>query len=67
MVIVDAFFVIVWLSAFATQAAYNTADLCGTACGISKAVVAFAFFVLYATTLLFPVPTACWTPTRLTS
>ncbi|KAL2266484.1 hypothetical protein VTJ83DRAFT_5836 [Remersonia thermophila] len=45
MVTVDAIFIIIWLSAFATQAAYNTANLCGTACGASKAVVAMAVFV----------------------
>lgn len=49
MLTVDAVFTIIWLSAFATQAAYNSADLCGTACGISKAIVALGVFVLYAT------------------
>lgn len=42
---VDAFFAIVWLSAFASQAAYNTANLCGTACSQSKAIVGLGFFV----------------------
>jgi hypothetical protein len=46
MLVVDALFTILWLSAFATQAAYNTANLCGGACGLSKAVVGLAFFVL---------------------
>ncbi|KAL2136914.1 hypothetical protein VTI74DRAFT_75 [Chaetomium olivicolor] len=45
MVAVDALFTVIWLSAFATQAAYNTANLCGTACGISKAIVGLGFFV----------------------
>lgn len=45
MLTVDALFTVIWLSAFATQAAYNSADLCGTGCGISKAVVAMAVFV----------------------
>ncbi|GAB1314266.1 Chaperone-binding protein [Madurella fahalii] len=45
MLVVDALFTIIWLSAFATQAAYNTANLCGTACGISKAIVGLGFFV----------------------
>ncbi|KAK4041661.1 hypothetical protein C8A01DRAFT_14640 [Parachaetomium inaequale] len=45
MLVVDALFVVIWLSAFSTQAAYNTANLCGTACGISKAVVAMGVFV----------------------
>lgn len=54
MLVVDALFTIIWLSAFATQAAYNTANLCGTACGISKAIVGLGFFVLYVLrTLLY--------------
>ncbi len=47
MVAVDAVYTVIWLSAFATQAAYNSADLCGTACGISKGIVALGVFVLY--------------------
>lgn len=39
MLAIDAIFTIIWLSAFASQAAYNTANLCGTACGQSKAIV----------------------------
>lgn len=46
MACVDGLFAIIWLSAFATQAAYNTAGLCGTACGLSKACVAMGVFVL---------------------
>lgn len=49
MLAVDAVFTVIWLSAFATQAAYNSSDLCGSACGISKAIVALGVFVLYAT------------------
>ncbi|KAK3299408.1 uncharacterized protein B0H64DRAFT_388395 [Chaetomium fimeti] len=45
MLVVDAVFAVIWLSAFSTQAAYNTANLCGTACHLSKAVVAMAVFV----------------------
>ncbi|KAK3904402.1 hypothetical protein C8A05DRAFT_42508 [Staphylotrichum tortipilum] len=45
MLVVDVLFTIIWLSAFAVQAAYNTSGLCGTACGISKGVVALAVFV----------------------
>ncbi|SPQ21750.1 a6cd479d-e2f5-4f4e-8e83-652d36405402 [Thermothielavioides terrestris] len=45
MLAVDALYTVIWLSAFATQAAYNTANLCGSACGVSKAVVGLAFFV----------------------
>jgi hypothetical protein len=44
MAVVDAVFAIFWLSAFASQAAYNTANSCGTACNVSKAVVGIAFF-----------------------
>ena len=47
MLVVDALFAIIWLSAFATQASYNTANLCGSACSMSKAIVALGFFVLY--------------------
>jgi hypothetical protein len=49
MLTVDAVFTVIWLSAFATQAAYNTSGLCGSACGISKAIVGLGVFVLYAT------------------
>ncbi|KAH8882784.1 hypothetical protein GQ53DRAFT_700276 [Thozetella sp. PMI_491] len=45
MVVIDALFTVLWLSAFATQAAYNTANSCGTACALSKTIVAFGFFV----------------------
>lgn len=41
---VDAFMTMLWLSAFATQAAYNTANSCGTACGVSKAIVGVGVF-----------------------
>ncbi|ODA79860.1 hypothetical protein RJ55_05457 [Drechmeria coniospora] len=49
MMTVDCVFTILWLSAFATQAAFNTANLCGSACNLSKAIVALGVFV----TLLF--------------
>ncbi|EHA51531.1 hypothetical protein MCOR27_004223 [Pyricularia oryzae] len=45
MIGVDSIYTIIWLSAFSTQAAYNTANLCGTACGQSKAIVGLGFFV----------------------
>lgn len=45
MAVVDGVYIVIWLSAFATQAAYNTANSCGSACNLSKAVVAMAFFV----------------------
>ncbi|KAK3326553.1 hypothetical protein B0H66DRAFT_164239 [Apodospora peruviana] len=51
MVAVDAIFAIIWLSAFSTQAAYNTAGLCKSVCGASKAIVAMGFFVLYVVTV----------------
>ncbi|KAK3327165.1 hypothetical protein B0T19DRAFT_154954 [Cercophora scortea] len=45
MATVDGVFTIIWLSAFATQASYNTASLCGSVCGVSKAIVGLGFFV----------------------
>ncbi|KAK3684801.1 hypothetical protein B0T22DRAFT_198817 [Podospora appendiculata] len=45
MATVDGVFTIIWLSAFATQASYNTANLCGSVCGVSKAIVGLGFFV----------------------
>ncbi|KAB5545704.1 hypothetical protein GE09DRAFT_216947 [Coniochaeta sp. 2T2.1] len=45
MAVVDGVFAVFWLSAFAAQAAYNSADKCGGACGQSKAIVAMGFFV----------------------
>jgi len=45
MVVVDCVFTIFWLSAFASQAAFNTANLCGQACGASKAIVGLGLFV----------------------
>ncbi|KAI0123047.1 hypothetical protein BJ170DRAFT_123234 [Xylariales sp. AK1849] len=44
MVVVDCIFAILWLSAFASQAAYNTANSCGSACNVSKAIVGISFF-----------------------
>lgn len=44
LVTVDALMTIIWLSAFATQAAYNTADDCGSACAVSKAIVGLGVF-----------------------
>ncbi|GJC82064.1 hypothetical protein ColLi_04902 [Colletotrichum liriopes] len=45
MAIVDGVFTIIWLSAFASQAAYNTANQCGDACNLSKAIVGLGVFV----------------------
>ena len=41
----DAVMTLLWLTAFATQASFNSADLCGGACGVSKAIVALGVFV----------------------
>lgn len=53
MVVVDALFCILWLSAFAAQAAYNSSGKCGNGCNMSKAIVAFGVF----NTVLFGVTT----------
>ncbi|GAO16861.1 hypothetical protein UVI_02011820 [Ustilaginoidea virens] len=45
MLAVDVVFTVIWLSAFAAQAAYNTSGLCGQVCGVSKGVVALGIFV----------------------
>lgn len=45
MLALDVLFTVIWLSAWATQASYNTSNLCGEACGVSKAIVAFGVFV----------------------
>ncbi|TRX96265.1 hypothetical protein FHL15_002989 [Xylaria flabelliformis] len=47
MLVIDSIFAIFWLSAFASQAAYNTANSCGKACAVSKAIVGIAFFELF--------------------
>ncbi|KAI2623199.1 hypothetical protein GGR54DRAFT_596992 [Hypoxylon sp. NC1633] len=46
MVVTDTVFTIFWLSGFASQAAYNTANSCGQGCAVSKAIVGMAFFEL---------------------
>ncbi|KAI1398092.1 hypothetical protein F4819DRAFT_469668 [Hypoxylon fuscum] len=48
MVVLDSVFAILWLSAFASQASYNTANSCGQGCAVSKAIVGISFFVLLA-------------------
>ncbi|KAI1075827.1 hypothetical protein F5B20DRAFT_366283 [Whalleya microplaca] len=52
MVLMDTIFAILWLSAFASQAAYNTANSCGQGCAVSKAIVGISFFeiLLWAAT-----------------
>ncbi|PNH45173.1 hypothetical protein VD0004_g2672 [Verticillium dahliae] len=54
MLAVDAIFTIIWLSAFASQAAYNTANKCGNVCGLSKGIVGLGVII----TLLFGASTA---------
>lgn len=44
MVAIDALFCVLWLSAFAAQAAFNSGGNCGDGCGPSKAVVALGVF-----------------------
>lgn len=62
LVTVDAIFTIIWLSAFATQAAYNTANECGTACSVSKGIVALGVFETYVETAQTNLSAACNTP-----
>jgi hypothetical protein len=45
MLVVDLAFTIIWLSAFATQADYNTQGKCGKVCNLSKAIVGLGVFV----------------------
>ncbi|KAK2628402.1 hypothetical protein QTJ16_001505 [Diplocarpon rosae] len=45
MALVDVLFCILWISAFASQASYNSSGKCNGACGASKAVVAFGVFI----------------------
>lgn len=47
MVGVDSLYCIIWLSAFAAQASFNSAGKCGDGCGASKAVVALGVFNTY--------------------
>ena len=56
MVVVDCIFAIFWLSAFASQAAYNSADSCGGQCSVSKAIVGMAFFQMYGIIPSAPAP-----------
>lgn len=43
----DVLFAILWLSAFASVAALNSHGYCFGACGLSKAMAGFGFFILY--------------------
>ncbi|CAK7564760.1 MAG: hypothetical protein SEPTF4163_002660 [Sporothrix epigloea] len=44
MVAIDALYCIIWLSAFAAQASFNSAGKCGDGCRASKGVVALGVF-----------------------
>ncbi|KUJ19753.1 uncharacterized protein LY89DRAFT_731009 [Mollisia scopiformis] len=44
---VDCLFAVLWISAFAAQASYNSSGKCNGACGISKAIVGFGVFIWY--------------------
>ncbi|KAH8821825.1 hypothetical protein F5884DRAFT_103311 [Xylogone sp. PMI_703] len=44
MVFVDVLFCLLWLSAFAAVASFNSSKKCNGACNVSKAVVAFGVF-----------------------
>lgn len=52
MLAVDGVFIVIWISAFSTQAAYNSSGACGGSCGISKAIVAVGVFVTYVSLLI---------------
>jgi hypothetical protein len=43
--IVDILFAFLWLSAFSSQASYNSSGKCKGACGASKAVVGMGVFI----------------------
>ncbi|KOS21285.1 hypothetical protein ESCO_006702 [Escovopsis weberi] len=45
MFAVDLLMLVLWISAFSTQAAYNSADLCGTICGVSKSIVGLGVII----------------------
>lgn len=47
MLVVDALFAVVWLSAFATQAAFNSTGECASACNLSKAIVGLGVLNTY--------------------
>lgn len=42
---VDGLFAVFWISAFASQASYNSSGKCNGACGLSKAIVGFGVFI----------------------
>lgn len=65
MLAVDGLFIVIWISAFSTQAAYNSSGACGGSCGISKAIVAVGVFVTYVY-LLMPISLASINSTQLT-
>jgi hypothetical protein len=54
MAAVDGTFMIMWLSAFAAVANWNSTGECGSGCSLSKATVALGVFVWYFPPVLFP-------------
>lgn len=47
LVAVDAIFMIMWLSAFAAVASFNSSGKCGSGCKLSEATVGLGVFVWY--------------------
>src|SRR3954453_19521400 len=47
MASVDGFFCILWLSAFAAQASWNSSGKCATGCKLSKAIVGLGVFIWF--------------------
>jgi hypothetical protein len=52
---VDAIFMILWLSAFAAVASWNSTGKCGNGCSKSKAIVALGVFVWYVPFIPYPI------------
>ncbi|CAK7222960.1 hypothetical protein SEUCBS140593_005078 [Sporothrix eucalyptigena] len=59
MVAVDGLYTIIWLSAFAAQASFNSAGKCGDGCGASKGIVALGVFntIFFGVTTFFSLVT----------
>lgn len=52
---VDALFMVMWLSAFAAVASWNTAGKCGDGCKLSKTIVGLGVFIWYFSFVLNPI------------
>jgi hypothetical protein len=50
---VDAIFTIMWLSAFAAVASFNSSGKCGDGCKLSEATVGLGVFVWYVLFVIF--------------